>query len=169
MNRLHPFTFDEEKSVEVILYIARRAQISDLIHICKILYFADKEHLKHYGRFICGDYYVAMKNGPVPSGTYDIMKAVKAGRPGSYSAAFMVYEDFRVRPFRDANIDLMSESDVEALDQAIKAYGSMSIGNLIDAGHDAAWHDANENSMMSIESIAKTLENANEIIDYLRS
>jgi hypothetical protein len=33
------------------------------------MYFADKAHLEQYGRFICGDSYVAMK--PVPIGTYE--------------------------------------------------------------------------------------------------
>jgi uncharacterized phage-associated protein len=40
------------------------------------MYFADRKHLEKYGRFICGDSYVAMKHGPVPSEIYDILKAV---------------------------------------------------------------------------------------------
>jgi uncharacterized phage-associated protein len=169
MNNLHPFTFDAEKATEVILYIASTSKIADFIHICKILYFADKEHLQEYGRFICGDYYIAMSNGPVPSGTYDIMKDVKAGMAKSHAIGFEVYEDYKIRPLRRANFDLLSESDIEALDHAIAQYGSMPSGPLIQAGHDEAWRAADENSMISIEVIAKTLKNADEIIEYLRS
>ena len=32
--------------------------------ICKILYFADREHLSKYGRSITGDVYIAMTYGP---------------------------------------------------------------------------------------------------------
>lgn len=65
------FHFDPEKAVEVILYVASRVRDSGFHRVSKILYFADRDHLAMYGRFICGDSYVAMKNGPVPSGAYD--------------------------------------------------------------------------------------------------
>jgi uncharacterized phage-associated protein len=169
MNNLYPFTFDEEKAVEVILYIANTVKIADFIHICKILYFADKEHLQEYGRFICGDDYIAMTNGPVPSGTYDILKAVRAGKSVTYEAGFKVYNDFNIYPLRTANLDLLSESDVDVLNKSIARYGSMPFNELSDISHDAAWHEADENSVISIESISKTLKNTDEILKYLRS
>jgi uncharacterized phage-associated protein len=169
MNKLPPFTFDEGKAIEVILHIAHTAKIADLIHICKILYFADKEHLQRYGRFICGDDYFAMKNGPVPSGTYDILKDVRRGRTKSHDVGFMIYDNVNIYPLRTTNFDLLSESDIETLDSAIAQYGAMPFDQLSAASHDAAWHAADENSMISLESIAKTLENSDQIIEYLRS
>ena len=64
---LKPFEFNEKVALEVILYIANKSQKPTFHHIAKLLYFADKSHLCQYGRFICGDNYIAMKNGPVPS------------------------------------------------------------------------------------------------------
>src|SRR3979411_231740 len=43
-------------------------------YIAKIFFYADKEHLADWGRSICGDFSVAMENGPVPSNTYNLVK-----------------------------------------------------------------------------------------------
>ncbi len=74
-----PFVFDEDVAIEVILYIANRVPHPTFHLIFKIMYFADKAHLERYGRFICGDSYVAMRNGPVPSVTYDMLKGIRYG------------------------------------------------------------------------------------------
>jgi uncharacterized phage-associated protein len=169
MSNGSPFLFDKEKAVEVILYIANAAEIADLMHISKILYFADKDHLQEYARFICGDYYVAMDNGPVPSGTYDLLKDVRAGKINSQDIGFEVHGGHYIRPLREANLDLLSESDKETLDSAIALYGSMPFGQLKDIAHDAAWRATDPNRPISIESIAKTIKNTDEILEYLRS
>jgi hypothetical protein len=59
--------FDAHKALEVILYVA--GSVPDMYRALKVLYFADREHLGRYGRLICGDTYVAMRLGPVPSGS----------------------------------------------------------------------------------------------------
>jgi uncharacterized phage-associated protein len=78
MNYDYPFEFNLDKGIEAILYIAQKVDDPTFHRISKIMYFADRKHLEKYGRFICGDSYVAMKHGPVPSEIYDILKAVKA-------------------------------------------------------------------------------------------
>jgi uncharacterized phage-associated protein len=43
--------------------------------IVKTLFLADRQHLNKYGRPITYDNYVAMTHGPVPSLSYDLLKA----------------------------------------------------------------------------------------------
>jgi len=43
------FTFDQEKAVEAIIYIASRTD-GDMYRSLKIHYIADKSHLEQYGR-----------------------------------------------------------------------------------------------------------------------
>ena len=96
--------------------------------ISKVLYFADKRHLEHYGRFISGDNYVAMKHGPVPSVTYDILKAVRnCGHPAfdaalleEFSRAMDIKSNYHVVPRIEPKLEFLSESDVECLDYAIE-------------------------------------------------
>src|ERR1041385_8562498 len=91
-----PLAVDKRKAIETIIYVARKAPIADRFHVCKIIYFADKYHLQHYGRFVFGDYYVAMKNGPVPSGAYDVIKSADEGLQQSLATA-----DFDVIALRE--------------------------------------------------------------------
>jgi len=44
------------------------------VYLLKMLYFADRYHIRHYGNLLSNDSYVAMKLGPVASITYDILK-----------------------------------------------------------------------------------------------
>ena len=165
----HPFTFNVVKSVEAILYIAQYVKQPTFHRISKIMYFADKEHLETYGRFVCGDHYVAMKHGPVPSNTYDILKAVRSN--GFFESldekAFVVVEQFLVKPLRAVCIDYFSESDLECLDNAISKYGAMSFNQLTELSHDQAWQTADENDYIDIEHIVATLADPDILLDYL--
>ncbi len=168
----HPFVFKAEKSVEAILYIGQNVKQATFHHISKIMYFADKKHLEKYGRFICGDTYVAMKHGPVPSGTYDILKIVRDNgfapliEINAAKKAFIV-DNFLVKPLRFARQDYFSESDLECLDNAIKQYGILSFKQLTDLSHDRAWQMTDENDYIDIEQIVTTLD-ADYLLDYLR-
>lgn len=166
------FHFDPEKAVEVILYVANRVDNPGFHRISKILYFADRDHLANYGRFICGDSYVAMKHGPVPSGMYDILKFVRGddGLTCNVSHAkesFSVDERKLVIPPKDANQDLLSESEKECLDAAIAKYGKMSFKKLTDSSHDKAWESADENEFIEVEQIVATLPDAKHLLKYL--
>ncbi|MGH7496812.1 MAG: Panacea domain-containing protein [bacterium] len=166
------YTLDIEKAVEVILYIAKRAPRPDIYHVCKILYFADKKHLERYGRFICGESYVAMKNGPVPSGVYDILKYVRGDGKvlqSEHARNSFGIEGRRVFPFRDANLAMLSESDRECLDESIIENGNLPFDGLLKKSHDAAFNSADENDFIPIQAIASTLRDADLIIAHLRN
>jgi uncharacterized phage-associated protein len=134
------------------------------------MYFADKFHLGEYGRFICGDWYVAMKSGPTPSRIYDVIKTVR-GDDGDElfmhaKTAFLV-RDHEIIPLREPNLGLLSESEIEAIDNAIKNYGDVAGWKLKQISHDAAYESADLNDEIPIEAIARTLPNAEQIIELL--
>ncbi len=164
-----------EKAFEVLLYIASRVQVPDIYHVLKIIYFADKQHLGEYGRFVYGDDYCAMQHGPVPSLAYDIVQWVRGDRDPwitfTVSPGFAVAGD-DMSVHRAANLDLLSESDVECLDKAIEQYGGMSFGQLKRVSHgDEAFQaaDADEKDTMPLELIAQSLPNGDELLEHLRS
>ena len=151
------FSFDRKKALEVILYVAQKAQRNDKYHIVKILFLADKEHLSKYGRFICGDHYVKMEYGPTPSGTYDIVK--RKNRE-------FICEGDNLSPNRDPNMEFFSETDIECLDNAIQQLGSKSFDEVHAISQDETFMEAEERDI-TVEEIAKKLQNADEVLDYL--
>lgn len=164
------FPFNEEKALEVILYIAQRC--SNMHRLLKVLYAADKAHLSEYGRQICGEYYVKMEHGPVHSGAYDLIKWARRDgtvRPDMVEPreAFEVEGRYEIRPMRAPKRDLLSESDMECLDQAIDECSTLGFGAVHDLSADQAWEEAQLNRPMSLESIVRTLPDGDLILDYI--
>lgn len=162
-----PKFFDEEKSIELILYLAQNIKEPTFHQIAKLMYFADKCHLEHYGRLMMEETYIAMKHGPVPSLVYHILTAYRTFPP--QNAAFIVVNKFEIKPKRMANLDNLSESEIKSLDYSIKNYSHCSFGELTKLSHDSAWESADRNDEISIEEIVKTLPNSKDLLDHLFS
>lgn len=162
--------FDPGKAVEVLLYIAERCP--DMYTALKVLYFADREHLEHYGRLICGDSYVAMSHGPVPSGVYDIVKCARGdglcicGAPGTEYP--FTLQDYTIVCQRQANLDMLSLSERRCLDHAIDQYGRMSFGRLRALSHDQAYNAAQQDDYIPMEALIQSLPNGQVLLDYLQ-
>jgi uncharacterized phage-associated protein len=162
------FQFNREKAIETILYLSSRISDSDIYGICKLLYLADKTHLEKYGRFIFGETYCAMKNGATPSNVYDLFKEASE-KP----LAELEINGHQVIALRDANLDCLSDSDIECLDQVISVWGNVPNWQRKNAAHDDAWGKAweqrgNKGSVtISVESIAELFDEFDDLIDYL--
>lgn len=173
MASLHPFRFDPEKALQIILYVAEKAAIPDIIHVCKCLYFADKKQLGRSGRFICGDSYIAMGKGPVPSGTYDLIRDVQDPNRQSLFAddarSTFRLKGWRIVPLKPLDISVFSKSERESLDWAIANYGALTMQQLIDETQkEKPYKEADLTGQISLESIAKTLPDAELILEHLR-
>ena len=168
-------SFNFRKALEAIVYIATKAPSATMHSTSKILYFADKAHLRQYGRLICGDEYVAMRNGPVPSSIYDIFKIAGGRKSFDESrqqlilSAFSIKNEYEIKPLRETNADYLSASEIECIDSAINEYGGFSFDALSNISHDAAWESADRNNVMSLESIVKTLPNSEEVLEHISS
>lgn len=172
-----PIRFNPRHALELVLYVAERLRHPTLHSVSKLLYFADREHLSRYGSLLSGDSYVAMRHGPVPSAIYDLLKAA-AGRqeaqvPAEFRAlvenALRVEARYRVLALRRANLDLLSASQRECLDASIKENGKLSFERLTRKSHDAAWKSADENDLIDVKAIAKTLPNARQVLAYRKT
>jgi len=163
-------SFDKEKAVEVLLYVS--SNIDNMYKTFKIIYFADREHLNRYGRLICGDHYVAMSHGPVPSNLYDMVKEVRGD--STYTFDLDLEKQFKVRrykikPLRKANLEYLSKSDIECLDDSVEKYGSMSFSDLQKESHDKAYKSADLNDEIPFKELVKSLPSGEELLEYLTS
>ncbi len=168
------FEFDKEKGIASLLYVVHRLIDSkctpDFHKIFKIFYFADKKHITKYGRPIVGDYYVAMKNGPVPSHIYDILKAAKGC--GDWFVEEVPEPSFEVQghlvhPLLPPDMEEMSESEIECLNESILENKHKSFSRLSNESHDEAYNNADLNNRMSFRDIAKAAGASPSIIEYM--
>ena len=162
------FKFNKTKAIESMLYLAERVRDADVYGICKLLYLADKTCLEKYGRFMFGESYYAMKEGATPSNAYDILKdAAKKSVKG------LKVKGNQIIPLRKPNLDYLSQADTECLDLIINAYGHVPNWDRRRHAHDEAWREvwsqkgSSNSVLMPVESIAKYLEDSDELIDYL--
>lgn len=167
---------DANKALEAIVYISRKT--TDLFHIVKILYYADTIHLEKHGRLITGDSYVAMEDGPVPSGAYDLIKCARgdiypfdAKIVNAHPEKSIKVEDGRVvTSSREADLDCLSESDIECLDASISLYASMDGKKLWKLVHEEeAYKKTPLNRTIQLSDIILSLPNGEEVMEYLNS
>jgi uncharacterized phage-associated protein len=167
------FNIDIDKSIEASLYILNKLESCDIHKLFKILYFSEKNHLADYGRPITGDYYVAMKNGPVPSFIYDVVKYVRGDK--SYLSIdrdvlsdFDVVEGMYIGAKREANIEFLCDSDIECLDRAIRENKDLSFHQLTKNAHDYVWDKANANGEINPLDIASAAGANIEMLKYIQ-
>lgn len=176
------FRFESDKAVTVIVYIAgklieRKAVkhwvTPDIHRIFKILYFADQKHLTRYGRSIIGDYFVAMKDGPVPSQTYDLIKAVRGDSvfctADNYKPFFDVVDGYLVSPKKDPDIDEFSQSDLQCLNESLQENQDLPFSLLRRKSHDAPYQRVTQNDEISLLDMAKTGGADDNMLSYIES
>ena len=162
------FQFNRAKAIETILYLAQRISNCDVYGICKLLYLADKTSLEKYGRFIFGESYYAMREGATPSHAYNLLKEAAA-----IPTTELKVEGDQVIALRKPELDDLSKSDVDCLDQIISMYGDKPNWYRAKDAHDDAYHESWERRgskksiQMPVENIAKLLANSEDLIDYL--
>ena len=71
------FAFKVKKFASVVAYFAARKTRITKKEICKLVYFADKEHLLRHGRPITGDRYYSLEQRPIPSRGLDALNGKK--------------------------------------------------------------------------------------------
>lgn len=165
--------FDSEKALEVLLYIANKCPVKDIYHIVKIQFYADRKHLERSGRFITGDHYIAMKNGPVASNAYNFLKVARG--ENVYIPEQMIekirlallVENRTVTVKREANCDYLSQSDMDCLDESILENGNLSFAELNNKSHDDLWQEADRNDEIVFADFVKHSKNSEQLREYL--
>lgn len=140
------FRFDPDKMIAVLAYLAERVVDLDAMKSAKLLYFADRGHLRRYGRTILGDAYYGLEHGPVPTATYELIEKVFRNAVDDECAtiaeALSEYVDVdrsgerpRLVARKSPDLDELSPSDIEVLDETLDQFGSMSALQLRKLAH----------------------------------
>ena len=162
-------------SVHSVLYILEKLEGKGDFHkIFKILYFADQKHLTRYGSFFTDDQYVAMKNGPVPSMTYDILKALRgqglhSNDQDKFRTYFNLIDTYNVEAKIKPDLDELSESAIKCLNESISENKKYNFDELTERSHDLAWDKTSRDCEMNVEYIAEAGVANPTMIEYIKT
>lgn len=168
---------DGEKSLESLVYITSKG-IDDVWKALKLLFYAEKIHMQKYGQPITGDYFVAMREGPVPSFAYDIVKSAQSKKKSINPIADELNPELslrtvgntRIKAIREPDLNVLSESAIEALDEAIEIYGPLSYSELSKIAHaESCYKSTKLNSEISMEDYLSWLDLSPEMLEYITS
>lgn len=170
------FKFDQEKAIAAVSFILLNSEGHQCTFhkLFKILYFAEQKHLSRYGRTIFNDTYIAMKNGPVPSSIYDMVKIIKGESiyykedlAQYFSSYFGVKDHFVTIVNTKLDLDVFSESEVECLSESFEENKFLGFGALTDKSHDLAWQRVGPNQKIAILDIAEAGGANEELMKYI--
>lgn len=131
---------DTTKIIQALAYLAdhQREKVMDNMKAYKLLWLADRYHLRQYGRTITGDSYYAMPFGIVPSDAKCILEGTKTKLrfSNSYKSRYIVNtDDHRFKVIANPDVNVFSESDQAALDKVLSMYGDCDAMQLSELSH----------------------------------
>ena len=138
----------------VVEYILQQMGMAvDYIHLFKVMYFAQEEHLAIYGVPMMYDTFVARKHGPVPSLTYKVLRVAEGktvdvtGELQAFASdlSLSMSDGHQVVTLADGvqcDMDELSRSNIRILDKWIEHCKDIKSFDLSELSHDKAWQKA---------------------------
>jgi uncharacterized phage-associated protein len=129
------FRFDHDKTLQAsALLLDLAAGRMAYVRLLKLLYIADREWLAEAGRSMTGDEAIAMKNGPVPSHVYDLIKGI-APRADHWSDHIQKV-DYCVELKKDPGRGTLSKGEIEKLIEVTERFRTMDDWELSEHTHE---------------------------------
>ena len=168
--------FDNKRIGEIILYILGKGELLSQYYVYKILYFAERKHLARWGCGILPGEFHAWEKGPVPKKIYGGIKHFKEGNHPIDIVLRKVIDrtdrdmgDYLIA-LRKPDMDFISQSEVEALDESYAENVGLTVGELMNKSHDSAWTKArakgNDEVMPSID-MAEVEGVSSDLLEYI--
>ena len=138
MNRI-----DHEKIRNLMLYMAdKNGEEIDFKKLLKLIYLADRLHLREHGRTISTDHYSAMKQGPVASTVYDKCKSI-AGSKIEFGDSTDILDSFKsgsdyfiIKAIKKPVLDNFSQSEINIISKVLETYGAFNGDQLSKITHN---------------------------------
>jgi uncharacterized phage-associated protein len=133
--------FNIEKIIQVLAYIQRKANIFDKLALIKLLFFADRLHLRRYFSLISQDIYYALRNGPAASNALNVINKYEdyLDITNPMVSSFLKkieLVDTANRKIDENNVDLMSKNEVKTINFICEKFGTFTSDILVELTHD---------------------------------
>jgi uncharacterized phage-associated protein len=164
------FTFNPAKFVNAVAWLATECPHCTKMKICKLLYFADKEHLLQYGRPIIGDTYYKLKDGPIPTKGLNVLRGQSGPATDALLREFVDVGAWAVTPKKAADLSVFSKSDLRVLNHIKETLGALTAYQLRDLSHEEQAYKASEmHEAMDFELIVKDSADAETLRSFMES
>ena len=134
--------FSFKKTTQAVHFLISKLGMSNFMKLMKLLYFADRYHLRSYGGTLTSDDYKAMKLGPVGSAAKNLLKQDELFFENlepediTYFENLLSIKDMDVAVHNPCTYDELSSSEKEALDFTIANFGGFDQFALAEITHD---------------------------------
>jgi uncharacterized phage-associated protein len=134
--RMSVFRVDVAKTIQCICLLlkAMKKDRLEYISLLKLLYIADRESLAERGAPITGDVPVAMRNGPVLSAVYSLIR-LERERDLVQWLQFLHTEDYDLQMKGDPGTALLSKYEERKLSEIAQRFAGHSWRELVDHTH----------------------------------
>jgi uncharacterized phage-associated protein len=131
--------FNYKKAVQSLSFLANEnGGTLNKMKAIKLIWLADRLHLRQFGRSITGDEYYALQNGPVPSGTRDVLENSDFldDTASDYASEYLsAIDKYNFTILTKPNLKVFSETDIKTLKTIFLKFGHLSHFALSDLSH----------------------------------
>jgi len=129
--------FDNKKATQAINFLAlKEGGLIYKLKVIKLMWLADRLHIRKYGRPIFNDIYFAMQYGAVGSSVKDLAGFNVDGDEKTYLDNYLEIEGvYKIKSKEDADLDVFSNSEIEALEKSYTEYGALTPFQLAELSH----------------------------------
>lgn len=144
------------KFKNILLYLlekcAGKPNVGETV-LYKLLYFADFNHYEEHEKFLTDAVYRKLPYGPVPLYLDKVFeKMIDDGELQRITTDYFGYPQTRYLPLKKADIDLLSGTEKETLDQVIDRYSDWSASAISEYSHkDIPWKATEEGDVIDYE------------------
>ena len=131
--------FNYKKSIQALNIIAQaNGGCVNKMKAIKLIWLADRLHLRQYGRMITEDNYFALPLGPVPSATRDVLEdnPFLNDLELNYGRDFIVSNDkYHYSSVKTPDLMVFSQTDIDVLNLIISKYNHLDHYQLSELSH----------------------------------
>jgi len=131
---------DHRKAIQAINFFARKEGGKiDKLKVIKLIWLADRRHLRKYGRPIINDTYYAMEYGPVGSSIKDFtsFNMLTKNTETDYLSKYLKQNNNnKIESINEPNMDVFSDSDINTLETVYNEYGKLNGFKLVEISHE---------------------------------
>jgi uncharacterized phage-associated protein len=131
--------FSHKKAVQALNFFAAKdgGEINKMKAI-KLIWLADRAHLRRYGRPIIMDQYYALPFGPIPSNTKDLAEVniYSSDDEASYRNNYLsTIDKYNYKTINSVDVKVFSETDVAILNSVYANFGQQTEFELSELSH----------------------------------